>query len=336
MSYYDSVKIMVNAFLILIIIVVVIWFSREMRVNNLNKRLNKYSISKNHNRHSLFDIILHAFLKFKTGLCSLLSRSAYLKKYSMKYEKYIDKRKKSLLDKPMDYVTIKFSLSILFLLVLLISSVIQNEIITISKIIIAFTLGFFSLDVFLLGKRKITLIESENDLLKALTIMNNCFKSGRSIIQTIEIVSRELDGPLKEEFVRMYEDLEYGLELEFVFLRFNERVNLPGVKYITTSLTILNKTGGNIVSVFDSIEKTMFNNKKLKDELKNLSASSKMLYYLLSMIPFIFVLVIFVLDPTYFMPLFTNSLGIFIIFLIVTIYITYIILVKRIIKIKEY
>ena len=111
--------------------------------------------------------------------------------------------------------------------------------------------------------------------------------------------------------------------------------NLKEVKYITTSLTILNKTGGNIVDVFSSIEKTVFNNKKLDDELHNLSASSKALYRILVFIPIIFTFIIFLLDNTYFMPLFSNALGIIIIVLIVVIYIIYIILVKRIIKVKE-
>ena len=53
----------------------------------------------------------------------------------------------------------------------------------------------------------------------------------------------------------MDNDIEYGLEIEEVFKRFNERVDLAEVKYITTSLTILNKTGGNIIDVFSSIEK---------------------------------------------------------------------------------
>ena len=60
----------------------------------------------------------------------------------------------------------------------------------------------------------------------------------------------------------MYVDLTYGLSLDVVFQRFEDRVKLNDVKYITTSLTILNNTGGNIVKVFESVEKTFFNNKK--------------------------------------------------------------------------
>lgn len=336
MSYYDSVKIIINVILILIFIIVVVWFLSEIKVNKLNNRLNKYSISKTHNRHSLFDIIVNVFNTFRKTVSKIFYKSSYLKGYSKKYEKYIDKKKKNSIQDPMDYVSIKFCFSLLFLLLLLVSTVIQNGRITFDKIIIGFTLGFFSFDIFLLGKKKIVEVEIKNDLLKAITIMNNCFKSGRSILQTIEIVSHELDGPLKKEFVHMYEDLSYGLELEVVFRRFNERVNLKEIKYITTSLTILNKTGGNIVDVFSSIEKTVFSNKKLDDELRNLSASSKALYRLLCIIPFVFTIVIYVLDPTYFMPLFTSTLGIIIMILIIVIYVLYVILIKRIIKIKEY
>jgi tight adherence protein B len=176
----------------------------------------------------------------------------------------------------------------------------------------------------------------ENDLLKAITIMNNSFKSGRSIYETIHIVATEIDGPLKEEFALMERDLDYGLEIETVFQRFNKRVNLKEVGYITTSLTILNKTGGNIVSVFSSIEKTVFSNKKLQDELRNLSAASKALYRILVVIPFIFILIIYVLDPTYFVPLYTETLGIILLSLIIIIYILYIVIVKRIMKLREY
>ena len=333
MSLYDSIKMIVNIILIMVFVIFVIWFLHEIRISKLNKRINSYSIANTSNRHSLFDIITNFYIGIRKKISKLLSRSSILKKYSKKYEKYIDKKKSNL--KPMDYISTKFILAFVFIIILIVSGVIQNDTITFIQIFVAFTLGFFSLDVILLGSNKLINYQMKNDLLKAITIMNNSFKSGRSIIQTIKIVSDEIDGPLKEEFVKMYEDLSYGLEIEAVFERFNSRVNLKEVKYITTSLTILNKTGGNIVDVFASIEKTVFNNKKLEDELHNLSAASRALYHILVCIPFIFTLVIYVIDNTYFMPLFSNPLGILIIGVIIVLYILYIIIVKKIIRIKE-
>ena len=334
MSFYDSIKLIVNIILIMIFIVFVVWFLRQVRINKLDKRINTYTITKDKNRHSLFDIITNYFIGIRKKICKFLEKSTSLKKYSLKYEKYIDRRKPGMHD-AMDYVATKYILAITFLLILIISSVIQNSMITLEEIIIAITLGFFALDLFLLSKRKIVNRRMKNDLLKAITIMNNSFKSGRSIIQTIKIVSDEIDGPLKDEFIKMYEDLSYGLEIEVVFDRFNKRVNLKEVKYITTSLTILNKTGGNIVDVFSSIEKTVFNNKKLEDELHNLSAASLTLYRILICVPIVFVLVIYFLDASYFMPLFTNNLGILIVGVIIIIYVLYIVIVRKVIRIKE-
>lgn len=334
MSLYDSIKLIVNIILVMVFIIFFIWFLRQIRINKLNKRINTYTISNNDNRHSLFDIITNSFINMRSRISKSLSKSVFLKKYSLKYEKYIDKKKPGT-NNPMDYISSKFILGIIFIGILIVSAVLQNSDVTFLKIVIAFTLGFFSLDIMLLSRGKMVEHQMKNDLLKAITIMNNSFKSGRSIIQTIKIVSDEIEGPLKDEFKKMYEDLSYGLEIEAVFERFNSRVNLKEVKYITTSLTILNKTGGNIVDVFASIEKTVFNNKKLEDELHNLSAASKALYRILVFIPIIFTLVIYLLDNTYFTPLISNPLGIVIIAVIVVLYIIYIIIVKKIIKVKE-
>ena len=334
MSLYDSIKLVVNIVLIMINLVFLIWFLKQIKISKLNKRINSYTISNDDRRHSLADIIYNGAINTRSLFSKELSKISYLKKYSKKYEKYIDKKKPGTHD-PMDYVSTKFIFAIIGLLILIVSSVLQNQDITFGKIIIAFTLGFFAFDILLLSRGKIVEHQMKNDLLKAITIMNNSFKSGISIVQTIKIVSDEIDGPLKEEFMKMYEDLSYGLEIEAVFSRFNSRVNLKEVKYITTSLMILNKTGGNIVDVFSSIEKTVFNNKKLDDELHNLSASSKALYRILTFIPIVFTLIIYVLDSSYFMPLFTNALGIMIIAIIIVLYIVYIIVVKRIIRLKE-
>ena len=154
-------------------------------------------------------------------------------------------------------------------------------------------------------------------------------------MQSIKLVAEELDSPLGLEFQKMYADLTYGLSLEVVFQRFEQRVNLEDIKYITTSLTILNNTGGDIVKVFESVEKTFFNNKKLKDELKSLTAASKFLYYVLLFVPIIFILVIYVLDHTYFNPLFNSSLGYLISITCLILYLTYIVIVKRIMRVGE-
>lgn len=301
---------------------------------SINKRLLKYSVYHEDTSPKLFDNIGLLINKFIRKVSKLLYKSKFLTKYSLKYQKYINKENKDYIDK-MDYVSLKLIISIIFLLLIFVFEIIKNQNVTFLQIILTFIVGFYTVDIFLISKNKLLKRERENDLLKAITIMNNSFKSGRSIMQSIELVSKELDSPLGLEFKKMYVDLTYGLSLDVVFQRFEDRVKLNDVKYITTSLTILNNTGGNIVKVFESVEKTFFNNKKLSDELKNLTASSKFLYYVLLFIPIIFITLIYILDNTYFNPLFESSLGILIMITCLVLYITYIIVIKKVMKLGD-
>ena len=164
--------------------------------------------------------------------------------------------------------------------------------------------------------------------------MNNSFKSGRSITQAIKIVSEQLDGAIADEFKKMSLELSFGLELEVVFRRFADRIKLEEAMYLTSSLSVLNKTGGNIIKVFTSIEKTLFNRQKLNLELKSLTGASKIIMYALMIMPILFILIISFINKDYFAPLFTKPLGFIIIGLIVTLYVTYIIVVRKIMKVR--
>lgn len=194
-------------------------------------------------------------------------------------------------------------------------------------------LGYYLLDIFLYFYYKKQTKQIENELLRAIIVMNNAFKSGKSTLQALKIASVELPEPISDEFKKMYLDMKYGLSVDKVFERFAKRVNLEEATYLSSSLTILNKTGGNIVEVFSSIEKTLFDKKKLNEELKNISASPNMIIKVLFIIPIVFTLIIYILNPTYFKPLLSSTLGYMIIAIIIIMFIIYILLLRRIMKI---
>lgn len=325
----------IQLILIYFLALIAYYFLLLKRKVAISNRLDHYVIIKQEKEIRFFDKVFMYYDKLINFVSKFLYKIKIFNTYSLKYQKYIKKEDKLIINK-MDFVSKKILLAFLFLSILLIIKIYKFESVTIIESLFTFLFGFFTVDLFLISKSKILKKERENDLLKAITIMNNAFKSGHSIMQAIHLVSCELDTPLGMEFKKMYIDLTYGLTLNTVFKRFEKRVNIDDVKYITTSLNILNQTGGDIVKVFQEVEKTFFNNKKLKDELNNLTASSKMLYYMLSFIPIIFILIIFLLDSTYFIPFFNNILGIIILLIIIVLYISYILLIKKIMKVGEH
>jgi len=317
--------------LLAIVIFYLIIYNNSLK---LEKRIAKYSISSiKDDSISFFDLLANEYKKMVAKLTKVLKKSVFLKKYSLKYNKYITYEN----DKDvcaMDYVSNKFYISIAFILIITFARIIEGTFPSILDIMVSALLGFFLIDIYFKFYDYIKKKQIEQDLLNAIIIMNNAFRSGRSTMQAIEIVSKELKGPIAQEFKKMHLEISYGLSLDVVFERFSKRVESEEVSYITSSLSILNKTGGNIIKVFSSIEKMLFSKRKLRQEMKSLTSSANMISKILLIMPFIFVGIITILNPSYFMPLFNTNLGNILLFLIVLIYGLYAYIVNKIMKVR--
>ena len=317
---------------IVIILALVVVITLFLRLNNafkLEKRIARYSIryDKEKNNLSLLDRIWHRYIIFvKKQRKKIRKLMPWL---TSKYDKYSVGSEY----KAEDFITHKLVISLLFLLLTIISLSIQGQFITMFQVVFSLLVGFYVLDIYLLIANKINKKKIENDMLRAIIIMNNAFKSGKSTVQAVEIASKKLPKPIGYEFKKIAEEMQYGLSVDTVFDRFAKRVDIEEANYLSSSLTILNRTGGNIVAVFDSIEKTLFDKKKLKEELKNSTTVSKLVTKILLFVPVIFVLIIYLLNPDYFDPFFASPLGYVFLLIILIMFIIYAYLLARIVKV---
>ncbi len=330
---------MSNVFIVQTIIIVILAFvifyliiyNKSLK---LEKRISKYSIdSIKDNSVSFFDLISNQYFNVVHKLTKALKKSHVMTKYATRYGKYVSyDNEKDVCS--MDFVSNKIIICLLFIFIIFFARVIEGVFPSFIDFLISGLLGFFSIDIYFKFKDYIKKRQVEQELLNAIIIMNNAFRSGRSTMQAIEIVANELKGPIKQEFKKMHLEISYGLSLDVVFERFSKRVESEEVSYITSSLSILNKTGGNIIKVFSSIEKMLFNKRKLKQEMKSLTSSANMISKILLIMPFVFVMFITVLNPSYFTPLLNTTIGNLILFVIILIYGVYAFIVNRIMKVR--
>ncbi len=323
----QTIVMVILAFVIFYLII----YNKSLR---LEKRISKYSIdSIKDDSISLFDLLSNEYSKLVMKLSRVLKKSVFLNKYSLRYNKYItyENEKNTV---AMDFVSNKVFICLLFVFIIFFARIIEGVFPSYIDILVSALLGFFSIDIYFKIYDYVKKKQIEQDLLNAIIIMNNAFRSGRSTMQAIEIVAHELKGPIKQEFKKMHLEISYGLSLDVVFERFSKRVDSEEVNYITSSLSILNKTGGNIIKVFSSIEKMLFNKQKLKQEMKSLTSSANMISKILLIMPFVFVAIITLLNPSYFMSLINTSLGNVLLFVIVLIYGLYAFIVNKIMKVR--
>ncbi len=300
----------------------------------LEKRLSKYSVEPlASDNFSLVDKALKFYLSIIKFLKKIYLNSYYITRHSRRFDKYV-----GIVDNVhKDSVELMASKTVVAFIVLALAIIVrtvQFKILAVEEYFIPLILGYLLPNFYYTYKYQKYYSRLENDLLQAIIVMNNAFKSGRSITQAIELVTHELDGPIAYEFNLMYTQLQLGLSLDVVFENFSKRIKIEEVSYLTASLSILNKTGGNIIKVFSSIEKTLFNKKKLKLELKSMTGSSKIIMYLLSALPIFLIVVIGVVNPDYYLPLYTSKIGFILMGIILAIYLSYIVVIRKIMRVR--
>ena len=318
---------------IVVLIAILVFLTKYIRSIKLERRFSKYTINSSKNKSiSLFDNLYNQYLDFVNKLSKILSKSLFIKNRSKRYEKYITSFK--LDNDTMKIMSKKVIVGFIFVMFAIVVKLIEGQLAKTFEMLIPFILGFYTLDIIYFYKYINYRKKIENDLLEAITIMNNAFKAGMSITQAVDLVAKELKGPISKEFSKISTEISLGLDIEVAFKRFSERIKSDEAVYLTSSLSVLNKTGGNIIKVFNSIEKNMFNRRKLENELKSLTSSSKLIMYVLMVVPIAFVIFISVINREYFKPLFTNPIGMILSIIMITIYITYIIVVRRVLKVR--
>lgn len=323
-----NLEMILKIFLLLLLIFIIIYVFKLSKSLKLNNRISKYTVNNENKQISIGDHGLNLYLSIKRIITKIISKSTYFKNKSKKYDKFSHKINVS----GMDIIATKFTISLIGGFIYAISSIF-NSTFNIMFLLLIMTILYLTYNVYLniMQNKRNKLIE--NDLLRSVVIMNNAFNSGYNITQAVDIVARDLTGPISEEFTRISNDLKFGLDIKDVFDRFYERVKLEDIRYITSSLALLNITGGNLVGVFNNIEKSFTDNKRLKDELNSMTSSSKLVYYVMLSMPIFLILVLTLLSPEYFKPLLSHFIGYLIIIVIISLYILYIVIIKKILKV---
>ena len=327
MNFIDIIKILT----LILSLTIIIFIIRLEFVSKLEKRISNYTVTSSTNNLSIIDSLIDLYNRLSNKFSVFFYKNSLFKRYISK--KSISTKEKDILT-AYKYLSKKTILAFIFLLIgiIIIATNNSNDFL---YLIIIFILGYKSIDIYNYFYQKKIKKDIAISLEQAITILNNAFKSGKNITEAVLDVSNQMDGYISDEFNKIYKDINFGLGIEEAFIRFSKRINIKEVKYIATSICILNKTGGNYTNIFSIIEENYMNNMKIEAEKKALISSSIFLSRLLILMPIIIIFLVSTINYSYFSILFTNIIGIFIILIILLLYFTYIIIINKIMKVGD-
>ncbi|WP_158217607.1 type II secretion system F family protein [Lottiidibacillus patelloidae] len=167
-----------------------------------------------------------------------------------------------------------------------------------------------------------------------LDLISNALKTGYSIVQTLDLVSKENFSPLSEEFGKLVQALKFGESFEVAFNDLAKRLDIREIQTVVDTILITRETGGNMTHVIEGLLEIMRENQRLQGEVKALTAQGRISSLVIGSMPIFLFAVLMMISPDYMMLLFSHPLGIIMVIIAVVSQIIGYVIMHKLIQLK--
>jgi tight adherence protein B len=143
-----------------------------------------------------------------------------------------------------------------------------------------------------------------------ITLLANSLRSGYSLLQSMEMVARELPPPMSEEFERVTREIGLGLSNEEALNNLYRRIQSDDLDMMITAINIHHEVGGNLSEILDTIGHTIRERVRIKGEIRTLTAMARYSGYLVSVLPVAVAGLLFVMNADYMSQLWQDPCGV--------------------------
>jgi tight adherence protein B len=164
--------------------------------------------------------------------------------------------------------------------------------------------GFFAPTIYLKLRIRRRVKAFVNQLGDTISLMANSLRAGYSLLQTMEMVSKESPPPISDEFRRVVHEVGLGINTQEAMSHLLRRIPSDDLDLLISAINIQHEVGGNLAQILDVIGHTIRERVRIKGEIGVLTAQQTISGYIISALPVILGLVIFMVSPDYMKKMF--------------------------------
>jgi tight adherence protein B len=158
-----------------------------------------------------------------------------------------------------------------------------------------------------LQRRRQTMFNEQ--LTGMLQLLSNSLKTGYAIDRALETVASKSQRPVSTEFERVATEITLGTSVEDALSALLLRINSPDLEFIVTAILLHTRVGGNLAEVLDTISDTLRDRLQTKRDMSVLTAQSRASASIITGLPILLALGLYVFVPGYFAPMTTTFVG---------------------------
>ncbi len=168
--------------------------------------------------------------------------------------------------------------------------------------------------LYVLRKRGQRTRDLEKQLPDALDLMARALKAGHALASALQMVGDEGQDPIAAEFRIVHDEINYGVAVETALTNLANRVPSTDMRYFVVAVLIQRETGGNLTEVLANLSALIRERLRLLGKVQVLSAEGRMSGWVMGCLPFAVAAIINLLNPEFMSVLWTDPMGLKIIY----------------------
>ncbi|MBI3268564.1 MAG: type II secretion system F family protein [Planctomycetes bacterium] len=146
-------------------------------------------------------------------------------------------------------------------------------------------------------------------LVDALDNLSNSLKAGYSLPQAFELIEREMEAPISQEFRVFNREARLGLPQEQALRNMYTRMPSEDLDLVITAIVISRELGGNLTDVFENIAKVIRERFRIEGKIKALTSQGKLQGIVVSLMPVVLGFAINAVNPELMRPMYETLPG---------------------------
>ena len=168
------------------------------------------------------------------------------------------------------------------------------------RVAVSVLMGVGGIYVWVNNKAKKRLSMIEEQLPDAVELMVRSLRVGHPFSAALTIVANEVPDPLGSEMGVISDEAAYGRDVGEALKSMAQRLDLQDMRFLAVAVTIQQTSGGNLAEILDGLAKVIRSRFKLFRRVAAITAEAKWSGMFLSIFPVGALVMINVIQPTYF------------------------------------
>lgn len=149
----------------------------------------------------------------------------------------------------------------------------------------------------------------ESQLVDGLTTLASGTRAGLNLVQSMELLVANHRGPIRQEFAQLLREYQMGMDLNQAMRSASERIGSPLYRLTFTAIETHRTRGGDTSESLDRIAESIREIHRLEGKLDALTSQGRMQAWAMAIMPFVFIVILYLIYPKGVTLLFTEPLG---------------------------